>query len=172
MEKFRPDSHCGLYCGACDVMVTFKQGLQSGKLPVWQDLPEVFINNIPTGKKDEIKCHGCKSDVVFGGCSKCLIRKCAKEKMNVEFCFECKKHPCLRYKIQRFITKLIFEKKLPHLKSIEPNQKKIQMVGVEKWLEDQQNKWQCPECSSEISWYQNTCPHCDMHNLPTYTNSK
>lgn len=169
MMKFRPDSYCGLYCGACDVMVAYKQGLKTGKLPVWQDLPEEFIKNIPTGKTDEIKCFGCKSDQVFGGCAKCMIRKCAREKMKVEFCFECEKHPCIKYKIQRFLTKVLFEKKLPHLKTIEPNQQAIKLEGLDKWLKDQQDKWRCPDCLAELSWYQSECRSCNMQNK---TNTK
>lgn len=169
MDEFKVDSYCGLYCGACDVMVSYMEGLKSDKLPAWQDLPEEFIKNIPTGKTDDIKCFGCKSDNVFGGCAKCMIRKCAKEKMHVEFCFECENHPCLRYKLQRFVTKFIFEKKLPHLKTIEPNQKMIKIEGLEKWLQNQYYKWQCPSCSTKFSWYRNTCRNCNDQNVPKIT---
>ena len=161
MDGFRTDSYCGLYCGACDILVAYKNSIKTGKLPVWQDLPEQFINNIPTGKKDEIKCFGCKTGIVFGGCARCILRKCAREKMKVEFCFECEKYPCLKYKIQRIAIKYFFQKRLPHLKTIAPNQEMIKKEGVEKWLQDQQKQWQCTECSKELSWYKNTCQSCN-----------
>ena len=142
MNEFCCDSYCGLYCGACEVLVAYKRGLDSGKLPLWEDLPERFRSNLPTGKTDEIKCLGCKTDTVFAGCAKCLIRHCAKNKMKVEFCFECKKFPCLTYKLQRAVVVLFrLEKKLPHLKSVKPNQEMIKHEGADKWRKDQKEKW-------------------------------
>jgi hypothetical protein len=165
MDEFRSDSYCGLYCGACDVLVAYRKGLKSGKQPVWQELPVQYIKNIPTGKKDEIKCYGCKTDDVFGGCARCIIRRCAREKMKVEFCIECKRYPCLKYKIQRLLVRYIYEKRLPHLKSIELNQKILKEEGLEKWLHDQQKQWQCPVCGRELSWYKKTCPECNKPGI-------
>ena len=96
MQEICSDSYCGLYCGACEVQLAYKRGVKSEELPIWEDIPEIFKNNIPTGNTDEIKCFGCKTETVFGGCAKCRIRKCAKDKMKVEFCFECRKFPCFQ----------------------------------------------------------------------------
>ena len=166
MGNYCSDSYCGLYCGACDVQVADKRSKISGELPIWEDLPERFRKNLPSGKTDKIHCLGCKSDDVFIGCASCKIRKCAKEKMKVEFCFECRKFPCFTYKIQRIVLKLMFEKKLPHLKTIPYNQHMIHRDGVDEWLKDQKEKWQCSKCSTEFSWYQATCLECgaDLHS--------
>ena len=81
MEEFKYDTYCGLYCGACDIMAAFKKSTVENTKPQWEDLPVEFRKNIPAGKAADIICYGCKSDTVFIGCSKCLIRKCAKKKM-------------------------------------------------------------------------------------------
>jgi len=159
MEEFRYDTYCGLYCGACDIMAAFRKGTGEGRQAKWEDLPPELQKNIPTGKTDDIRCHGCKSDTVFVGCSKCPIRKCAKEKMQVEFCFECRKFPCLRFRIYSLMRKFM-QKKLPHLRSAYCNQVFIQEKGVTTWLVQQEELWKCPQCNTNFTWYAKTCTKC------------
>ena len=159
MEEFKYDTYCGLYCGACDIMAAFKKSTVENTKPQWEDLPVEFRKNIPAGKAAEIICYGCKSDTVFIGCSKCLIRNCAKEKMQVETCFDCGKFPCLKFRVFGFIRKLM-EKKLPHLKSAHRNQLTIQEKGLAVWLHQQEALWKCPQCRTDFTWYSQTCPKC------------
>jgi hypothetical protein len=159
MEKFRHDSYCGLYCGACDVLATYKKFTGQGRIAEWADLPVEFSKNLPWSKKSEIICHGCKSDTVFIGCSKCLIRKCAKEKMNVELCIDCKKYPCFKIKLMNLLRKLM-DKKLPHVKSVFKNQIYIKEKGNAAWLKEQEQAWQCPHCETDFTWYTKICSNC------------
>ena len=80
------DSYCGIYCGACDIMMSYKTGRRTRLASLW---------NVPTVKKfqkkmgldyDEnracsLECHGCKSGTLFVNCRACGIRICARKKM-------------------------------------------------------------------------------------------
>jgi hypothetical protein len=142
-------------------MAIFKKSVEDKREAKWEDLPVEFRKNLPTGKTDDIRCYGCKTDTVFVGCSKCPIRKCAKEKMNVAVCFDCKKYPCLRLRIFGLV-RWFMRKKLPHLKSISKNQRFIQEKGLTKWLAQQEETWKCPQCNSNFTWYMKTCNTCGM----------
>jgi hypothetical protein len=159
MEQFRYDSYCGLYCGACDIMATYKKSSAEGRTATWDDLPTEFSKNLPWSKKSEIICYGCKSDTVFVGCRRCFIRKCAKNKMRVDVCFDCKKYPCLKIKSMNFL-RIFMQKKLPHVNSVFNNQIFIREKGNTAWLAQQKEIWKCPECGTDFSWYTKTCGNC------------
>lgn len=163
MPEYRHDSFCGLYCGACDILAAHRQGLETGCPPRWSDLPSELMN-LPVGKKAEIKCHGCKSDIVFAGCSKCFIRKCAQKKTGIETCLDCKSFPCWRFKAIGLSRRALrLETKLPHLKALKPNQETIRNNGLKSWMEEQERKWRCPHCGKRLTWYRNSCPDCGGH---------
>ena len=56
--------YCGVYCGACPIMLKTKAA---------------------TGSE---QCYGCKSEQPTGYCATCGIKACAREK-GYEFCNEC-----------------------------------------------------------------------------------
>jgi hypothetical protein len=166
MPEFRFDSYCGLYCGACDILSAYKKGLESGTLPQWNDLPSEFKNLPFNARKAEIKCLGCKTDTVFVGCSKCIIRSCAKEKTGIETCMDCNRYPCWRVKLTAFVRKILnLESKLPHLKDITHNTEVIRKIGLQFWLEEQNRKWQCPNCGKRLSWYRASCSDCNSNGI-------
>ncbi|MBN1619402.1 DUF3795 domain-containing protein [candidate division WOR-3 bacterium] len=158
MTEFRPDSYCGLYCGACDILSAFKKSLDTGQKAQWSELPKQFQSLPFDTKKSEIKCYGCKTDVVFDGCSHCLIRKCAAKKTGIETCLDCEKYPCWRHKLTGLVKKVFgLEKKLPHHKDIKPNLEFIRQNGIDKWLNEQEKKWTCPSCGERLTWYHPIC---------------
>jgi hypothetical protein len=159
MEEFRYDTYCGLYCGACDTMAAFKKSIENGNTAIWEDLPLAFRKNLPMGKVREIICYGCKSDTVFGGCSICPVRKCARETMHVESCDKCTKHPCLRYGVFKLFQR-IMKKRLPHLSTAKPNRAIIKEQGVGAWLAQQEEAWRCPHCKTSLTWYGGKCTNC------------
>jgi hypothetical protein len=159
MEGFKYDSYCGIYCGACDIMHAFKKAKERNETAKWEDIPPALRKNLPTPKTDAITCYGCKSDTVFVGCSKCIIRKCAKTKMQVETCFHCTRFPCMRFRIYSFIRKLM-QRRLPHIKSVYANQACIQDKGIQAWLSKQEERWKCPKCMTAFTWYAKACPSC------------
>lgn len=154
---FRYDSYCGLYCGACDILQTYKRHRARGTTPHWDELPEPLRKHVPHG---EIECHGCKSDTVFIGCQKCPYKACARKKQ-VESCRTCDKYPCLIHHIANIVKKLQrLERKLPHLQGIPENLATIEQVGTEAWLTQQERRWTCPQCGAAATWYQSRCVQC------------
>lgn len=158
MSEFNCDSYCGLYCGACDIMVAYRTGKKSKFAKFWskENLKEFLgVLDYPYSESDlELKCHGCKSDTVFINCRPCTIRKCAVEK-NLEHCMDCSEYPCsihLEYKKG--------EKVLPHSTDKQGNLESIRMLGADKWLDEQQKRWKCPDCEREFSWYATRCENC------------
>ncbi|UCC19244.1 MAG: DUF3795 domain-containing protein [Promethearchaeota archaeon] len=139
---YQLDSYCGLYCGACFVMIAFKQNRDDC-------IPKEWINQI---SDKDLKCYGCKSDEIFENCQKCGIRKCARTK-NIEFCSECSDYPCEKIKyIQSF--------NLAHHNVAFNTLKTIEKIGVEPWLNQQEKRWLCSNCGSPFSWYEENCFQC------------
>ena len=69
--------YCGLYCGACPIMLNTKAGAGTEQ------------------------CYGCKSEQPTGYCAVCGIRDCARGK-GYEFCNECSEYnTCER--MQKFL---------------------------------------------------------------------
>jgi hypothetical protein len=158
MQEFKYESYCGLYCGACEIMVAYRRGLTENKVPRWEDLHDPLRKILKPG---EIKCFGCKTDTVFQGCAVCPIRKCGRKKPDIETCLDCARFPCFRFSLMKFVRKFLgYDKKLPHLKTVSENQCTIKEKGVSVWLAEQQNQWQCPGCHTAISWYQEKCSIC------------
>jgi hypothetical protein len=173
MPEFRFDTYCGLYCGACDIMRAYRDGLETGRPPEWKDLPERFTGHLP--RAAGIKCHGCKSDIVFAGCQGCPIRACARKRGITGTCRDCAKYPCLihmTFKLIWWIRKL--DKKLPHWRAAAGNLKAMERDGIESWLSQQERIWQCPDCGQAFTWYGSACARCarEVESLKDYNNLK
>ncbi|WP_088226162.1 DUF3795 domain-containing protein [Desulfosporosinus sp. FKB] len=157
MSNYNYDSYCGLYCGACDVLMAYKHGYEDKIAP--------NINLEPS----QIKCHGCKTDTIFVNCRKCTIRSCAIKK-KVDHCINCIDYPCNMQNelLQDFSTK----HNLPHLQIIPKNLMTIKNIGIEKWLKEQDQVWKCPECQTDFSWYTHKCIKCgkDLDKIKDYNN--
>jgi hypothetical protein len=142
MEEYTNDSYCGIYCGACEIQYAMKNKTEKEIAAQWGANPE------------EIKCHGCKSEMVFKNCAICGIRKCAREK-NVDHCVVCKDFPCAILMSGESLVE-----RLPHLKAIPKNMQTIKEKGGEYWLKEQEQIWKCSECGEPFSWYKQKCTKC------------
>lgn len=158
MTDFHCDSYCGLYCGSCDMFQAHRRALEKGGTATWDGI------NFPLKKQmasAPVICHGCKTDVVFKGCQMCPIRKCAREMADIETCLDCRRYPCLRYKLVDLIRWIAgMNRKLPHLTEIPRNLPVIREKGLAVWLEEQKKLWTCPDCGASFSWYQRECHGC------------
>ena len=159
MEDFKYNSYCGLYCGACDILSAYKRAMEKNEKVKRENLPLELRMHVPENKLDGILCYGCTTDTVFIGCSKCLIRRCAKTRMKVDTCFECRKFPCIRFRIWRLLWN-VMGRKLPHIRAARVNQACIQENGLTAWLLEQEKQWKCPRCGKAFSWYEKTCSAC------------
>ncbi|VEN72840.1 conserved hypothetical protein [Candidatus Desulfarcum epimagneticum] len=155
--KINPDfvSPCGLYCGVCAIYMAhqddnqkFKEllvGVYRGEAPGKGALP-----GAETLSADDIRCRGCLSDERFMHCRQCEIRDCAMEKGHAG-CWECGDFPCGH--IENFpmtVGKKVILRCVPHCRE----------VGVEKWIEDEEARYVCPECGSKLFRGAGRCNAC------------
>jgi hypothetical protein len=128
MER-RYDAYCGLYCGACYIMVANRLGTVA----------------------EDLRCFGCKTNILPEHCAGCEIRACAAGK-GIPHCGECPDFPC----------KVLDEarKARPHLGEIHDNCREIKKAGIDLWLERQAQRWTCPDCGTPFSWYTQKCSTC------------
>ncbi len=164
---FNFDSYCGIYCGACDIMMTYKTGKKQRLASVWNEktvkslhkgLGLKYDHSIPFKQE----CHGCKSGQLFVNCSVCKKRECAISR-NVAHCIDCTDYPCDEIWSSQKNASI-----LPHVKDNHLNMESIKAVGVDQWLWDQQYRWKCPQCNASFSWYSTKCDSCGT-NLREYT---
>lgn len=156
MSDYCFDTYCGLYCGACSIMHADQKGIKD---------PFACIFGDEAGM--DLKCQGCKSEQVFENCAKCPIRPCARDR-GVEHCPDCPDYPCQNYGFMQFLTD-----KLPHWDTAAANLQTIKERGVERWLQDQQAQWKCPDCQTDYSWYAIHCSNCgkDLGEIKPYKNT-
>ena len=145
MSEFNYDSYCGHYCGACSILKAYQTGIRDKFASFWAEQAGL-----------ELKCHGCKTEQVFAGCSICKMRKCARDK-KLERCLECGDFPCDQYNMDEHE---FLSGKLPHVKLIIDNINDIKNLGAQQWLESQGRFWQCPDCHTEFTWYAVNCSKC------------
>lgn len=138
--KYRYDTYCGLYCGACAVLIANREGTLKESSQKWDTDPE------------DLKCHGCKTETNAVYCKTCDIKQCAENKQ-IDFCFQCAEYPCTRLVEFR-------NDEFPHHSVIFRNLEIIQKKGAKKWLEEQKLRWSCPECGTKFAWYDETCKKC------------
>lgn len=137
---YRKDSYCGLYCGGCELF----QATQNGTLDELGKKRDM--------KAYELECYGCKSVRTSVYCSNCKIKLCASGR-KVEFCYRCDEYPCkslLKFNNPKYLHKCLAMKNL----------ERIRDQGLEKWLDEQKDRWSCPECNTKYSYYADLCQKC------------
>jgi len=155
--KINPDfvAPCGLYCGVCVIYIAHRDnnqklkerlvGLYKGEVPGMGKLPNSENLSI-----EDMKCHGCLSDELFMHCQQCEIRACTQEK-GYTGCHECDEFPCQH--IEDFpmpIGKKVILRAIPYWRE----------VGTEKWIQDEEARYVCPECGNKVFRGAARCNQC------------
>jgi predicted RNA-binding Zn-ribbon protein involved in translation (DUF1610 family) len=155
--KINPDfvAPCGLYCGVGAIFIAhrdnnqkFKErlvGLYKGEVPGLGKLP-----NSENLTPEDMKCRGCLSDELFMHCQQCEIRACTQEK-GYTGCHECDEFPCQH--IEDFpmpIGKKVILRAIPYWRE----------VGTEKWIQDEEARYVCPECGNKLFRGAARCNQC------------
>lgn len=103
-------------------------------------------------------CKGCRNmdEIIYvtKGSRLCVIKTCPNQKSQSGYCFECNDFPCKRLKDldKRYRTKY-------HMSMIE-NLIYIRDHGIELFLENENHRWQCPECSAVVCVHKSNCLSC------------
>lgn len=103
-------------------------------------------------------CLGCRNmdEIIYltKGSRVCVIKHCPEQVSEAGFCVECGKFPCKRLKDldKRYRTKY-------HMSMIE-NLRSIQENGMTSFLETEENRWKCPDCSSIVTVHKSSCMVC------------
>ena len=144
---FNPDfaSFCGLYCGVCAIHIAHRENnekfknrlvdLYKGGVAGKGTLPN--SENLTT---EDIHCEGCLSDDRFMHCKQCGIRDCAREK-GISGCHACDEFPCSHIgDFAMNVGKKVILRCVPYRRE----------VGTEKWIEDEEARYYCPECGNKV----------------------
>ena len=111
--------------------------------------------------REKNQCFGCNFE---GGhkpksCINCVIKNCEHIKTSPSgFCYECEKFPCTRLKQldKRYRTK--------YRMSMIENLNKIKAFGLPKFLIEENKKWKCSNCGSQLSAHRENCMRCGVLN--------
>jgi len=134
-------SPCGLYCGVCGVLIAHRENNQKFK---------ERLSTVYGVLADEIHCQGCMSDEPFVFCRTCPIKTCTKER-GYAGCHECSDFPCEH--INNFpveVGKKVILRAVPRWRE----------VGTEKWVEEEEQRYICPECGNKLFRGAKRCRNC------------
>ncbi len=140
---------CGLYCGVCGVFYATRDNNNK----FLERLLGVYQSQIPGLENlttDDLLCDGCLSSRKSVFCRTCNIRKCTREK-GFEGCYECDEFPC-KY-VEEFpvpVGKKVIQRAIPYWRE----------YGTEKWVQDEENRYICPECGNKLFRGAKRCNKC------------
>ena len=141
--NFNYGAYCGLYCGACAILVATERG-EVEKLLEKEEAAAYTV--------EQLTCHGCKTDVLACFCADCEMRRCARER-GLAFCCDCDDYPCE-------LNKGFQADEHPHHSVVLKNLEAIREGGAEAWLAAQLERWSCPSCGARFTWYDEKCESC------------
>jgi hypothetical protein len=134
-------SPCGLYCGVCGVYIAHRDN----NLKFKEKLTKVYGVSV-----DDIRCEGCLSDNLFVYCRACPIRSCTREK-EIEGCHQCDDFPCDF--IENFpipAGKKVILRSIPAWREL----------GTERWMEEEEKRYHCPNCDFSLFRGAKRCRNC------------
>ena len=138
MKKAELIAPCGMNCSLCFSYLAMKDDLNK------QGFRRKYCAGcLPRGKNCTFMSKQCS---LLG---KGLVR----------FCHECGAFPCSRLKAldKRYRSKY-------HMSMVE-NLRFIKEHGMERFLEKEEAKWHCPECSGVICCHNGLCLNCSLDRL-------
>jgi hypothetical protein len=146
---------CGLYCGVCAIYMAHRDQNQKFK----ERLTELYKGNVqgkgtlPNSEQltpEDIRCRGCLSDDLFLHCRQCPIRACTQKK-GYTGCHQCADFPCRH--IETFpmtVGKKVILRAIPYWRE----------MGTEKWIADEEARYNCPQCGHKVFRGVVTCNQC------------
>jgi hypothetical protein len=150
---------CGTYCGACPAYIAKHSEDEQTKTKLQERISSESTKALksipPSNWMDGLLCDGCLSGGTLAShCQTCEIGLCAENKQNDSRCSGCDELPCYR------ITNLVDMGHYLHRNEYLPNLGKMREMGVQKWIEYEEERWRCPQCGLPMSWYDARCARC------------
>jgi hypothetical protein len=107
--------------------------------------------------REKNKCLGCRmNNPNITHTQTCSIKNCeCLKETKSNFCYECKKYPCLK------IKRLDKRYKEKYRMSMIDNLNNIESNGLEKFLASELKKWTCKKCGTIICVHKDTCLNCN-----------
>jgi len=101
------------------------------------------------------RCEGCRGDVATlpKHCLQCAIKNCSLQ-MNVDFCVDCPRFPCMRIKR---LNKRYREK---YQTDLIESMIRFRAIGAEAYLAEERAKYTCPQCGGVVSIHSRVCSEC------------
>ena len=86
-------------------------------------------------------------------CRKCAIKDCVRDK-GLSYCFECSGYPCKKIKnLEKSYNKR-------YQASLMENSGFVRQYGLERFMEQQKEKYTCTKCGGIISIHDRECSEC------------
>ncbi len=107
--------------------------------------------------RDKNRCDGCNA--IDGNlpnyCSKCIIRNCENITANgLKLCYACGKFPCAR------LRQLDKRYRTNYGMSMLENLIQIRDYGMDRFLENEKERWKCKSCGATICVHRSCCLRC------------
>ncbi|MBM3167121.1 MAG: DUF3795 domain-containing protein [Chloroflexi bacterium] len=134
---------CGMYCGVCGVYIATRDNNQKFK----ERLTTVY--GVPV---EDIHCRGCLSGDTWFLCKQCDIKSCCQKK-GYEGCHQCNDFPCKYINDFAFpVGKRVIMRAIPTWREL----------GTEKWMEEEERRYICPHCGSNLFRGAKRCRNCSQ----------
>ncbi len=107
--------------------------------------------------REKKKCPGCWSDNEYKtkSCIKCIIKNCELlAETDSKFCYDCKKYPCTRLK------QLDKRYQKNYSMSMIENLEYIKQYGLDKFINKENERWNCNNCGGTICVHRGYCLNC------------
>ena len=124
---------CGINCAICSRYLSFVNNLKQSQC----------IGCRPRGQKCTFlfgKCTGINNNILT---------------VDTDFCFECDQYPCKQ------ISRMDNRYRNNYKMSIKDNLDYIKKEGIDKFIDDQYERYRCSKCSGLISIHNKKCFKCD-----------
>lgn len=149
--KINPDylAPCGLYCGVCAILYAARDD----NLKLKEKLVGLYKDRLPRGDRltaQDIQCKGCLSEAPFMYCRQCDIKTCTTNK-GYAGCHECEDFPCSL--IEHFpmpVGKKVILRAISYWRE----------MGTQRWVEDEEARYRCPECGHMLFRGARRCNRC------------
>jgi DNA-directed RNA polymerase subunit RPC12/RpoP len=121
---------CGVYCGACPSFGSTCRGC---------------------GSDDRDQKRVCK----WG----CKLRRCCLEARGLSHCAECDEFPCKEY-VAKLHGSHPDDPRFAYRREAAGNLKRVQEVGADEWLREEDARWRCPDCGGRVVFWKYVCVDC------------